>query len=269
MLKKNRYEITGFITNLGLYNEGVLVGKYITFPITKAELQEALNEIGINEEYEEWFFTDFDGEYPKNVYDILGEYTSISELNKIALALEKVNEAGVEEAFEAFLDNGYDFYSACANAIAGHYLYIGGSEHSDLGYYWIETMGGIEEMSEETLENYFDYESFGRDVRLEYYAEDDMPETCGEYWCDDENASDYEIGTEVVAQLGFEDILNIDYYFNYDLFGEDLYNEGMYIFSESGFIECSEFDDSLGGDFEEELLEELLEVIKESEEVSL
>ena len=91
-MKKNKtYELNGYITNLGLYNEGLLVGKYISFPITKSELQEALNEIGINEEYEEWFFTDYDGEYPKDVYDLLREYTSISELNKIALALEKVN----------------------------------------------------------------------------------------------------------------------------------------------------------------------------------
>ena len=132
MYKKSDYNIEGYITNLGLYNEGILVGEYISFPITNSELQKVLNEIGINEEYEEWFFTDYDGEYPEQVYRMLREYTPVSELNKIALALEKVNEAGAEEAFEAFLDSGYEFYSACANAIEGNYLFVEGDSYYDL-----------------------------------------------------------------------------------------------------------------------------------------
>lgn len=267
MNKKSDYKIEGYITNLGLYNEGLLVGKYISFPITNTELQKVLNEIGINEEYEEWFFTDYDGEYPKRVYDMLREYTSISELNKIALALEKVNEAGTEEAFEAFLDIGNEFYASCANAINGNYLFIDGNSYYDLASFWVDALGGINELSNDTLECFFDYEALGRDVRLEYYAEDDMPETCGEYWCGDENATDFEIGAEIVAQLGFEGISNNDYYFDYKSFGKAIYDEGMYVFSENGIIDCSEFVDRLAIDFEEELSAELSEMILESEEV--
>ena len=60
-----------YVTNLGKYNEGELVGKWITFPITKKELDKALREIGINENYDEWFFTDFDGKYPYCVSNLL------------------------------------------------------------------------------------------------------------------------------------------------------------------------------------------------------
>ena len=49
------YYFRGYITNLGKYNEGELIGKWITFPITKKELDKALREIGVNENYEEWF----------------------------------------------------------------------------------------------------------------------------------------------------------------------------------------------------------------------
>ena len=55
----------GYITNLGKYNEGDLVYKLISFPISEGELNEALAAIGCkyvdengtvhNEFYEEYF----------------------------------------------------------------------------------------------------------------------------------------------------------------------------------------------------------------------
>ena len=71
-------EIKGFITNLGKYNEGELIGKWITFPIDDEELKEVLEEIGINERYEEYFFTDFEN----NIFNF-GEYESIENINDI------------------------------------------------------------------------------------------------------------------------------------------------------------------------------------------
>ena len=65
-------KIRGFITNLGLYNEGKLVGDWIEFPIEEDELEKVLKNIDINEEHEEYFFTDWEiddvwmdfGQYP-------------------------------------------------------------------------------------------------------------------------------------------------------------------------------------------------------------
>ena len=68
--------LKAYITNLGKYNEGELIGKWIDFPISKEELQEVFEEIGINERYEEFFFTD----YENNAFG-LGEFESIEHLN--------------------------------------------------------------------------------------------------------------------------------------------------------------------------------------------
>ena len=90
-------ELKGFITNLGKYNEGELVGEWITFPINEEELQEVLERIGINEEYEEFFFTD----YENNLLG-LGEYESIEHINEIAEELEDIDAD--DEIIDAILE---------------------------------------------------------------------------------------------------------------------------------------------------------------------
>lgn len=69
-----------FVTNLGKYNEGYLVGEWVKFPITNEEMQEVFKRIGINRRYEEWFITDY--ECPDfHIYDLLGEYEDNSVKN--------------------------------------------------------------------------------------------------------------------------------------------------------------------------------------------
>ena len=45
-----------FITNLGKYNEGVLVGEWVKFPTTAEELG---SKDDFGHPYEEWFITDY------------------------------------------------------------------------------------------------------------------------------------------------------------------------------------------------------------------
>lgn len=144
-----------FITNLGKYNEGELIGKWISLPISEEELEQVLQEIGINEEYEEYFFTDYDCEVSLN----LGEYESIEHLNELAEKLESdvikaVAELyGIEEAMETDENDWIIYFNI-------HTDY-------DLGYYIIEESGGYDTSELGNLSNYIDYEAFGRDVRLE------------------------------------------------------------------------------------------------------
>lgn len=49
-----------FLTNLGKYNEGELVGEWISLPVSEEELEAVKERIGINEQYEEWFITDYE-----------------------------------------------------------------------------------------------------------------------------------------------------------------------------------------------------------------
>ena len=54
-----------YLTNLGKYNEGELIGEWLDLPCTDKELEEAKERIGISDEpdengnyYEEWFITE-------------------------------------------------------------------------------------------------------------------------------------------------------------------------------------------------------------------
>ena len=65
-----------FLTNLGKYNEGELVGKWVDIDenSTMDDFEEDFKEIGINEEYEEFFITDYEAPFE------IGEYDSIDSI---------------------------------------------------------------------------------------------------------------------------------------------------------------------------------------------
>lgn len=157
--------LKGFLTNLGKYNEGHLVGKWVTFPIDETELKDVFAEIGIDDAiHGEYFFTNYDYEGLSNLG--LGERTSVDRLNEIADFLNELNESGDIMAFNAMCElNGaecaleYDYEDV--------YLYPDIKTDYDLGYYYAEESGiyNLEAMG--TLANYIDYERFGRDIRFD------------------------------------------------------------------------------------------------------
>lgn len=80
--------LEAYVTNLGKYNEGYLVGEYLSFPTTAEEVQALLKRIGIDGvRYEEIFITDYETDIP-GLYDCLGEYESIDELNYFVQKLQ-------------------------------------------------------------------------------------------------------------------------------------------------------------------------------------
>ena len=82
-----------FITNLGKYNEGELVGEWVKFPTTSEELQKVFERIGIGSKdefgnpYEEWFISDYDC-YVSGLYDKL-ILIGISKILLTQLNIEK------------------------------------------------------------------------------------------------------------------------------------------------------------------------------------
>ena len=77
-------DFEAFVTNLGKYNEGMLVGEWVKFPTTEEEMQKVFEHIGIGKQdefgqpYEEWFITDY--ECPiYGVQKMLGEYESLDK----------------------------------------------------------------------------------------------------------------------------------------------------------------------------------------------
>ena len=149
------------ITNLGKYNEGKLVGQWVDFPCSEDEFEEVLEKIGIDgEQYEEWFVTDYDCEIDGAAQE-LGEYPSFNELNRVAEALEAWDDDGLTEAVIDIW--GVD---TLLETTPDDYLYFGANDDEDIGYYFAEELDYLGDVSDR-LRNYFDYEAFGRDIRLE------------------------------------------------------------------------------------------------------
>lgn len=161
MKKKAGKPIKIYLTNLGKYNEGDLVGKWVELPVD--DFGPILKEIGINEQYEEWFITDYEAPFK------IEEYDNIEELNELAKECE--NFSDIEwEVFSACMDDGYSKEEAVDIVNNNEYTFVEGYTDRDLGVNYVyDLLGGPEELGKETLEQYFDYEMFGRDLLAEGY----------------------------------------------------------------------------------------------------
>lgn len=155
-------EMKGFITNLGKYNEGYLVGKWIDFPIDDDDFEKELASIGVvsGSMYEEWFITDYDCAL-FDMHDAFGEYPNIDDINEVAEALDYR-----EDEFVALLE-------VCSYEDALDHL-----ENEDFTFYYDMTLEDVAyELVEECYnlpeiaQRYFDYKAFARDLSFDGYTE--------------------------------------------------------------------------------------------------
>ena len=166
-----------FVTNLGKYNEGELVGEWVKFPTTEEEMKKVFERIGIGSTdefghvYEEWFITDY--ECPVHgVYDMLGEYESLDKLNYLASRIDEMDKHD-QEKFVAIMEAGCDEVGSIDDLInltynLDCYDFIPSvTDEEDLGRYYIEDAGIYDTKSMGSLVNYIDYERFGRDVAMD------------------------------------------------------------------------------------------------------
>ena len=157
-----------YITNLGKYNEGELVGETLKFPTTTEEVQGLLKRIGVDGvRYEEFFITSFDGDV-LGLYDYLTVYDNLDELNHLACLLSELDTSDLEK-FEAAVASGEhtsgvgDLINLVEN-LDCYDFYIGVSDDETLGRIYAEDMELIN--IPENLRDYFDYEAYGRDMRI-------------------------------------------------------------------------------------------------------
>ena len=163
--------LSAYITNLGKYNEGYLVGKWHDFPTTAEEIAKTFEEIGIDGvEYEEFFITDYETSI-EGVHGQLSEYASLSELNYLATRVDEM-VVSEREIYEAIIESGEycgsikDLINLTYNLECFDY-YEGIEDEYDLGYYWIEESGCYNTEGMGSLSNYIDYERFGRDIAMD------------------------------------------------------------------------------------------------------
>lgn len=156
-----------FLTNLGKYVEGCLVGQWVKLPVPEDKLESVLKEIGINDEYEEYFITDYETSFC-GLRDVLGEYESIETLNELAEMLESLSSDD-EDKLGAILEtesyrNVTDI-KELVERLDEFDLITDIDDDDDLGRYLIDECCCLD--VPEYLKSYIDYEAYGRDVRLE------------------------------------------------------------------------------------------------------
>lgn len=151
-----------YLTNLGKYNEGQLIGEWVELPVSKEELQKVFEHIGINEEYEEYFITDYECDF----YEI-GEYENLDTLNEIAERIEELDEEESKVAKALMSELGYTLDEAIDKVNSGDYrMYSDCDSMTDIAYQVVEECGYLNNVPD-TVARYFDYEAFGRDLGIE------------------------------------------------------------------------------------------------------
>lgn len=174
---KNGVIFRAFITNLGMYNEGLLTGEWVDFPIRHdgMSLQEAIEKIfhriGIDgKQYEEYFITDYECDV-SGLTECFGEYENIFLLQVLARKILTINCE--RKMLEAMLEYG-EYTGSVLELInlvsnTDNFYFLPDVENDyDLGYEYAENSGMFSEAFEQMgmLRNYIDYESYGRDIRL-------------------------------------------------------------------------------------------------------
>ena len=157
--------ISAYVTNLGKYNEGDLCGEYLKLPAEKEDVKALLARIGVDGVlYEEFFITDYKTDID-GLCRYMGEYECIDELNYLASMLSEL-EGWELDKFEAAVALGE--HVGCLQELINlaqnldcYELYPGVNDTEDLGHWLIEEIECHK--IPEWMENYFDYEAYGRD----------------------------------------------------------------------------------------------------------
>lgn len=149
------------LTNLGKYNEGILVYGWLELPFTDEDMDEVLEAIGIDDQvYEEYVISDY-------TTDIIGleidEYTNLYRLNDLIVEYEALHEHDQKKVQAAMEYFGYNLEEAIER-LDNFVLYEGVKTLEDLGRYWAEQQNLFE--GNEFLEYYFDFEAYGRDLDI-------------------------------------------------------------------------------------------------------
>ena len=171
----NDYELKAFVTNLGKYNEGELVGEWVSFPVSADEMKAILDRIQIGHPddlgipYEEIFITDYDTDI-YGLQNLLGEFTSLEELNYLAGRLDEMSTYEVDK-FKAVLESGIDIEESGLSGIINltysldkYEIMPDISDEYDLGYYWVHDSGVYDIKRMGPLADYIDYQAFGESI---------------------------------------------------------------------------------------------------------
>lgn len=149
-----------YVTNLSKYNEGVLVGEWVSLPCEG--LEEVLDKIS-NNGNGELFISD----YETDISNLkISEYDDSLQLNEIAEEIEEMREDELI-AFQAYLEQyANNMEQALEEVRQGNYrIYYNCDNMEDVAYQVVNDCGLLDGVPEE-VKIYFDYEAYGRDLDI-------------------------------------------------------------------------------------------------------
>ncbi len=154
------------LTNLGKYNEGELVFKWLDLPATDEEIEQAFKSIGVAEdtEYEEYFITDYETDIDGLK---VGEYENLSALNEVMGEVDALSDYEIEEVQAIMECQGVTIAEAIEIQQEGEFIYYSGvHSYTELAKMFVGE--GLLGEIPENLKYYIDYEAIGRDLKYNY-----------------------------------------------------------------------------------------------------
>ena len=156
--------ISIYLTNLNRYINGMLCGEWVKLPIPQEELETVLHRIGT--ENDEFFITDYET-LLGNLH--ISEYASISDLNELAEKIDGLADCDYEK-LGAVLECESCLTIAeileIIDELDSFDLLTEVEDDEALGEYYAE-VGCIFHSIPDSITRYFDFEAYGRDIRLE------------------------------------------------------------------------------------------------------
>lgn len=156
-----------YLTNLGKYVESCLVYELVKLPIDKEKLQDVLDHIGIDgQQYEEVFISDYETSL-SNLH--ISEYASIQELNELARKIDELADFDYDKLGAVLECEGNTSIAEVLELIDqldSFDLLTEVDTDEALGEYYADC-GCIFYGVPDHIQRYFDFEAYGRDIRLE------------------------------------------------------------------------------------------------------
>lgn len=153
-----------YIANLEAYNNGYLVGEWLSLPATEEEIADTLERIGCGEDGAEHAIHDYESDCGIKV----DEYDNIDELNELAQELADLDEDEQNKVF-AYLESISSDINKAVENIDRCELYENCETLEDLARELVDEgcLGDIPD----SIANYIDYDAIVRDLGFDGYYE--------------------------------------------------------------------------------------------------
>ena len=162
------------LTNLRKFNEGHFIERWLELPASNEEIEQVLKDIDINEEHQEYFISDYECDFPGI---IIKANSTIEDLNDMADQLYDMSEEEIKIISTIMKNENCSLEKAreeMDNRLVIPLKYNDSNTDINLALSYIEKIyGDVINLDKETLGKYFDFKSFGEDLRMSFNLDED------------------------------------------------------------------------------------------------